>query len=877
MNRKKDKLQKNLLTAGLGLATVVAVGVATDTQAKANDTDTTNTTTTVRADTTAKELKEKVEAQEKVVVNKKAEVEELKNNVGSATKEVENLEEKAKEITPEKISEVEKVIEDKTVDLKINEEKAKSLVSAEGNKQKEVALSTTDVKVAEINLNKAKEETEKAKTDLQSAKEVLAGTNAEKVSKALEEAKRENTNAKADVEAKKTALEKAKTDDTTRQNEINKLTTQKQQAETTLTNAQTDLATKTSNYNTVNSELDTAKAKLIKAQNDVDSINRIHLTPEYVKALKKYMNIVDKEDGTLDYGNYTDEDMKSAKNELRKMNDSVLALNTYKVNKNDDNTTLLDTNNLDLETRTKLSLFASDLINQIREQMGTPKVTVTPSSLDFADKVAKEYVKDNFNNFNESDHNVEGIKKVAREYGLAEGQFYENLSAKGFQKTTKTYSQLKESVYQAVINFMLNGDEWLHAQSIAGLNLGRTQGKVGYFGVAISNVEGVETVHTIKVEQSFLDEATKNNFNTTEIPNTVTVEKLLTALETAKSNYENKVDEVKEVLQAKQQAEQLVRTTKNSLNTINTNLTNVQNTPVKTPTAQSNFDNAQRKLTTSQAALNEAQQNYDNLNADLKTKQQAVEKATTTLLEKEKAQATKQKELNEKQVILNTFVKQLGDIQKQIPETNKVTDKLKQEIKNNETELTTLKNLPQLLKNAQVKLSNFKADLTNKQTQLEEGIKLYTKLLRQQVGATIFDQKAPENRLPEAIITEVTREYIVKYNVREEFDSTLEKGKRVVKVKGKDGKRVVKLDVLTVNGQEVNSLEKEVLSEEEAVDEIVLVGTKESKVPTQPSFKGTKKDNEKKLPNTGETTSNVLGLGVVLSALSLGLYRRKQR
>ena len=877
MNRKKDKLQKNLLTAGLGLATVVAVGVATDTQAKANDTDTTNTTTTVRTDTTSKELKEKVEAQEKVVVKKKAEVEELKNNVGNATKEVANLEEKEKEATPEKISKVEKVIENKTVDLKINEEKAKSLASAESNKQKEVALSTTDVKVAEINLNKAKEETEKAKTDLQSAKEVLAGTNAEKVAKALEEAKRENTNAKEDVEAKKTALEKAKTDDTTRQNEINKLTTQKQQAETTLTNAQTDLATKTSNYNTVNSELDTAKAKLIKAQNDVDSINRIHLTPEYVKALKKYMNIVDKEDGTLDFGDYTDEDMKSAENELKKMNDSVLALNTYKANKNDDNTKLLDTNNLDLETRTKLSLFASDLINQIREQMGTPKVTVTPSSLDFADKVAKEYVKDNFDFARQNGHNVAGISRVASEYGMPEGQYYENLAGTTSISNQLTYTQLKQNVYKAIIDFMFNGDEWLHAQSIAGLNLGRIKGKVGYFGVGISRVGNVNAVHVIKVEQSFLDEATKNNFNTTEIPNTVTVEKLLTALETAKSNYENKVDETKEALKEKQQAEQLVRTTKNSLNTINTNLTNVQNTPVKTPTAQSNFDNAQRRLTTSQANLQQAQQNYDNLNADLKTKQQAVEKATTTLSEKEKAQVIKQKEFNEKQVILNTFVKQLGDIQKQILETNKVTENLKQEIENNETELTTLKNLPQLLKNAQVKLSNFKADLTNKQTQLEEDIKLYTKLLRQQVGATIFDQKAPENRLPEAIITEVTREYIVKYKVVEEFDSTLEKGKRVVKVKGKDGKRVVKLDVLTVNGQEVNSLEKEVLSEEEAVDEIVLVGTKESKVPTQPSFKGTKEDNEKKLPNTGETTSNTLGFGVVLSALSLGLYRRKQR
>ena len=869
MNRKKDKLQKNLLTAGLGLATVVAVGVATDTQAKANDTDTTNTTTTVRPDTTAKELKEKV------VVNKKAEVEELKNNVRNATKEVADLEEKAKEATPAKISKVEKVIEDKTVDLKINEEKAKSLASAEGNKQKEVALSTTDVKVAEINLNKAKEETEKAKTDLQSAKEVLAGTNAEKVAKALEEAKAENTNAKADVEAKKTALEKAKTSDTTRQSNIDTLTAQKRATETTLTNAQTDLATKTSNYNTVNSELDTAKAKLIKAQNDVDGINRIHLTPEYAKALKKYMNIVDKEDGTLGFGDYTDEDMKSAENELKKMNDSVLALNTYKANKNDDNTTLLDTNNLDLETRTKLSLFASDLINQIREQMGTPKVTVTPSSLDFADKVAKEYVKDNFDFARRNGHNVAGISRVASEYGMAEGQYYENLAGTTSLSNQLTYAQLKQNVYKAIIDFMFNGDEWLHAQSIAGLNYGRIQPE--YSGVGISRVGNVNAVHVIKVGKHRVDEATKNNFNTTEIPNTVTVAKLLTALETAKSNYENKVDEVKEVLQAKQQAEQLVRTTKNSLNTININLTNVQNTPVKTQTAQSNFDNAQRRLMIAQANLQQAQQNYDNLNADLKTKQQAVEKATTTLSEKEKAQATKQKEFNEKQVILNTFVKQLGDIQKQIPETNKVTEKLKQEIKNNETELTTLKNLPQLLKNAQAKLSNFKADLTNKQTQLEEDIKLYTKLLRQQVGATIFDQKAPENRLPEAIITEVTREYIVKYNVREEFDSTLEKGKRVVKVKGKDGKRVVKLDVLTVNGQEINSLEKEVLSEEEAVDEIVLVGTKESKVPTQSSFKGTKKDNEKKLPNTGETTSNVLGFGVVLSALSLGLYRRKHR
>ena len=158
--------------------------------------------------------------------------------------------------------------------------------------------------------------------------------------------------------------------------------------------------------------------------------------------------------------------------------------------------------------------------------------------------------------------------------------------------------------------------------------------------------------------------------------------------------------------------------------------------------------------------------------------------------------------------------------------------------------------------------------------------------MKQQIGNLEFDQKAPENVLPEAVITEFISGSIVKYNVREEFDSTLEKGKRVVKVKGKDGKRVVKLDVLTVNNQEVSRLEKEVLSEEKAVDEIVLVGTKEESKPTEPTTpakqtnsedKNTKKENVQKLPNTGETTSDVAGFGLLLSVLTLGLYRRKQR
>ena len=110
MNKKKDKLQKNLLTAGIGLATVVAVGVATDTQAKASEKDTTTPSTTVKAEKPTVDLKKQVENQEKVVETTEAEVKDLKNNVISSTKKVAILEEKTKEATPENIAKVEKAV-----------------------------------------------------------------------------------------------------------------------------------------------------------------------------------------------------------------------------------------------------------------------------------------------------------------------------------------------------------------------------------------------------------------------------------------------------------------------------------------------------------------------------------------------------------------------------------------------------------------------------------------------------------------------------------------------------------------------------------------------------------------------------------------------
>ena len=879
MNKKKDKLQKNLLTAGIGLATVVAVGVATDTQAKASEKDTTTPSTTVKAEKPTVDLKKQVENQEKVVETTEAEVKDLKNNVISSTKKVAILEEKTKEATPENIAKVEKAVEDKKADLKANEEKATVLASSESNKQKEVALAETEVKVAEINLNKAKEETTKAKTDLQKAKEVLAGTNQEKVVKALEEAKKQVELDKADLEAKAKALEEAKKQDKVRQDRINTLTTTKEQATKDYNKASSDLEAKTRELEVAKTKLALATKELEVAKNNAEGINRVVLSEEYVKALKD----------NFDY-NLDEADWKKAKETLKKVNADLLKQNKYVKNKNDDNITRYDIENLPESIRTELSHFAADLINQIREQFKLPKVKVTPSALEFAKKVGDGYTADNWSNT--KGHDAKAINNVAREYGLPTttlkeeqegGQYYENYFGYGLNRKNVTYTELKEEVYKGIVQFMLNGWEWLHAQSIAGINYGTPDEE--YFGLDFSISNGWTNIHYIKVPADYVKQASKTNFNTTEINNPNDSTTLLAKLTTAEKSVSNINVEVDTKTREQVALQTAYNNTKKSLTDVTSELEFLENTKTFTEEATASYTKASNRLANDTNALNKAQKDFDSLNANVKTKQRAVDIATTTLAEKERTQVTKQKEFNEKQVVLDTLVKQLGDIQKHISENNKVISELKQGIKIKENELVVLQNAPKLLKAEQEKLAELKSSLENKEKQLAEAIDLYSKLLKQQIGNLEFDQKAPENVLPEAVIKETTREDVVKYNVKEELDSTLEAGKRVVKVKGVNGKKKVKVATLTVNGEVVNSIE-EVLSEEKAIDEVVLVGTKEEAKPTEPTTpakptnsenKKAKKENVQKLPNTGETTSDVAGFGLLLSVLTLGLYRKKQR
>ena len=283
---------------------------------------------------------------------------------------------------------------------------------------------------------------------------------------------------------------------------------------------------------TTSSQVENLKSELIKAKREYEQAksiydnvlssspsNTITLSDKYIKALKTAFS---------DF-NISQTERDSAKSILQSESLRLKNQNSFHKDVADEGERL-DVNNLPLAVRQELSFFAQDLINQVRSQVGTPRVSVSSSAIDFADKVAKGYVKDNWGWDKMSvsgtlGHDATGINHVAREYGLPTTnseeekkgeQNYENLASRlpGFKTANK--AQLKEDIYIGMIEFMFNDTEWMHAQSIAGLNWGNPSSK-DYFGLSFSSLSSVSSAHFITISQENVNRATKSNFSTASV------------------------------------------------------------------------------------------------------------------------------------------------------------------------------------------------------------------------------------------------------------------------------------------------------------------------------------------------------------------------
>ena len=245
--------------------------------------------------------------------------------------------------------------------------------------------------------------------------------------------------------------------------------------------------------------------------------NAIKVSPEYVQGLKDYYNYK-KSDSEQEQALST---LKAESKKLRYQEDNFIANDVDQVG-------VYDVNNLPKEVKVELNYFALTMLNQVRKQAGLPQLTLANSSIDFADKLSTKVREANRSAFDW--HYVKGINDVAREYGLPTSskedeekemgsQFYENSFSSSGVSSEMTKAEMKKWIYYSICEFLYNGYEFAHAQSIVGVNYGKPS-KNEYLGISLRYLKDGFSVSYITVSDEDIAKATKSNFSTSSPANT---------------------------------------------------------------------------------------------------------------------------------------------------------------------------------------------------------------------------------------------------------------------------------------------------------------------------------------------------------------------
>ncbi|WP_161081005.1 SEC10/PgrA surface exclusion domain-containing protein [Ligilactobacillus salivarius] len=565
---------------------------------------------------------------------------------------------------------------------KANETTAQKAVDEQTNKvadaQSNVDKAQADVTTAQNNVNAAQKTVDDAKAAMDPA-------NVQATVDAANKAEAQVNQDKQDVATAQNNLENAKAADATRQTNIDN-------AKKAVNTAQANVDFSTKQAQEMKDQLNKYQGIKDAAQKEVDGLNdklaNVNtITISDVEAYKKAFN--DWYTGSKRGENWTEED----KNFLNDFMNS----NTYKGNAADKNITV-DINHLTADQIKELSLFSADLLNQVRNQLGLPKVIVTEGSLKLAKDVTDNYVSDNWDKF---DHDVDGISRAAEENGLLSGgNFYEDAIFSSDFSEASTMDDLKSILYTGIVTMIGgSGDEMLHAAGLLGVDFGDdiSTGKEQYFSAGTSMFPIKEDQmwitkmgHFFNVSKDYIRDSAK--FSTTEVPGTST-EDLVAQLNTTKTKLASATDALNKAKDADTQAQQILAKNKAELTTAQDNLTKAQNVPVQTETAQKALTDAQNKLATDTKINVDAQAKKEAALGDEAAKQKVLDQANANL-------ATAQKALTDAQAKQKVAENNLSAEKAKLASLQQVANEKTQDVKTAQVALDDVKNKLAALENA---------------------------------------------------------------------------------------------------------------------------------------------------------------------------------
>ena len=780
----------------------------------------------------------------------------------------------ADKATPEAIQDAEKKVETANANVPTKEQAVSTAQTEKDDADRNVAIQGKTVGTKQAEVTQAQNGVTDAKTEVENAQKALNGEGLADAKVKQDEAIKEEATSKQAQEMAQKALDEAKT-----QNQDH--ATQVKQAEQTVKSAQANLEAKSQEKETAKTNADQANTTYNQAVSTLNALQKdtkatITLAPDFIKAVKDEMAL-NNEIRTVGQ-NLTKEYINTKSDEIydRIVNSQLQnrTLNKYTPSAKDQaDETRYDINNLPKEVTDELNYFVADLINQMRRQLGLPDVVLSKSSLEFANKIAKEYVKANFSKAMKDEyrakggagHYAKGIYKVAKEYGLnstyTEEENQEN-AEKGLQPyenalTTyvyhnfddadgvfrKTLGEMKEKLYDDLIELVSHKNDYLHTQGI--LQFDYANETVYFGGVAQSKTDEFYTTH-------FLTSIRTTNVDGSKWDKTPIVNPL------SNTNKEQELAKARQTLadamNARKDAQAQLEATSKAVSDAQTTLQNAQAT-LKA------LNNGENPLANAQNVFNEAKARHDkavvtlananalvnNLTASKATKEETLKQAQATLKDAEKALQTAQDELKAEEDKMATLEAIASKKAQAVSTAKKNLQDAKDQVKQAEKELADLKG-------AKARLNEVKAELEQAEKALQDAYKVQNKAkVDYEVKSLAADQAKTAYETAKA-----------------KFDEA--ETKRLVALADAKRKELEHLGYkpVPVMDQKGNIVDYKA--------EKVIVGTKGDKTYQAPAqATNTKAEPKKQLPNTGTKESNLLALlGASLGLLAL-VGKRKFR
>ena len=828
---------------------------------------------------------------EKKVLDTKATVKQKEANLTQAeadakvaTEKEKAAAEKAKEATPEAIKKAKDDATTAAEAVKTAEADVKTKKAAQDALAKDVAPKQTEAD----NANSAVDAAAKKVKDLENGTPSLT---------AAEKAKADAEKAKDDAEEAKTEAEKAietakKADDAAdkKVTDLNNDLSAKKQALADKEKALKDLGEKPQAY-------------------DFSDV-KFNLGAGFAAALNERAKLMGENDpnntgdgraNELSTRNQAEVTANAAK--LKQLAKTNMAKNTYT---NTTDKREVDIWNLTADQKIEINLFGLHIVNQIREQLGNPKVKTTVGMEKFANeaadtrnkkyaKVTETYAKPDYDginaaakanglsyktgdNQNQSDiifANAKTYEKTTESELFKSEQNLNTLIQNSTRRPTMTMGQLKEYIFEAYNNKMFTNNEdytganshraWENALSIGGSIAYRKDGEGNKLGRKASEYNATSVTASVKFNPKpyvnkwgdyryFTNlEIFVHNFQSAGVntdPGQDTNSIVTDPSKFDATEIKNDPTAAEEYNTKKQAAKKAVEDAKAEVTTAQSNLDAAKKYTKQLPAAAKALADATSKLTTAEEALQKAETNLNNLRQGLTNKTDELNKAKDALQTAKKAAGKAKTDLTAAKGKLAQAEKDVKD-----SEAN---------VKTKEAEKAKSEELVSSLENAKENYAKAKADkaaadakvtelhkcLTDKQTELVKLEEEYKDLLKRRISNLINEN--PEK--PELTFTEEVKEEEIKFNVVEELDPSLKEGERVVKTKGVVGRKKIKATIFKdkANGNEVSRVvdSEEVLTK--AVDEVVLVGTKKEVSPILPEQLPPRKEDKKPEVNKPE-------------------------